>query len=382
MLVSLFSVSEERFDPAVKQYHESLTSAEAGTDGKDLLVLDKRITQRYVKAGETPPTLDSNLSGVSRRLCRVFDLDAADGALTSRSQLIQFSLRQFGVTDSFYFPVLAPADTQAEANRWVDLLVGKNVLDMGFNRFGAYWSKEDKTVAMVFSRRLVQLSPFPMSVKPGTAHLLFGSLLGASRNPQLLISTPDGAFLQQTPKVSGDLFWIQVYLPEEPGEYMLEVLVEEEGPQVASLFPVYVGSDVPLRPVTRLFPGLNEDASVLELEKSLLGLINRARRHRGLTEVRLDPTLSVSARKHSEEMARQRRLVHAVAVPGESGGGNFRENVSISTSIATTHANLLASPSHRRNIMNSESRRCGVGIVARNLEDGTRILFVTERFSD
>ncbi len=363
--------------PTVERYHEALPSSVAElTDGEESLV--ESIHSAFDAAGRPRPEADPNLHLACRALCEVLDCSEIDGLTAWEPQTIQFTLRRFGVTDGFYFPVVARVDSAAEARRVLGKVISQDVVPQGMNRFGVALDLEKKHLLVaVFTRRLTQLGPFARRVEPGDSVLLWGGLMGGAVNPRLLLATPDGALFEQPLKESQGLFWTQVFFPEEPGEYIVEILVDRDGPQVASLFPVFAGVKVPERPVLKVLPGVDEGASPATLEKQVLKLINREREKRGFPSCRWSNDLSDGCRRYSREMAREGRLSHALDRPS----GDYTENISLSTSLHAAHANLMGSPSHRRNILDREAVSCGVGIVAVDRGEGVRLLYITERFS-
>jgi uncharacterized protein YkwD len=80
-------------------------------------------------------------------------------------------------------------------------------------------------------------------------------------------------------------------------------------------------------------------------------------------------------------MARAGRLTHVHLGAPSVLSLDYTENVSLSTSLRASHANLMSSPSHRRNLVDPAVRLCGVGIVALDNGEGNRLLYLTQRFS-
>jgi uncharacterized protein YkwD len=281
-----------------------------------------------------------------------------------------------GTSDSLFFPIVANVRDEKEAARLLSKIVSDSIVALKVNRFGASLDSESGMLVAVFTRRLAQLGAFPMSVEPGSTHLLWGSLVDDARCPSLLLSTPDEALFETRVHVKAGLFWTQIFFPDEPGTYTVELLVNADGPQVAALFPVYAGVAPPETPVLKLYPGTDDLAEPASMEAQALTLINKERKKRNLAPCAIDKAMTRGARQYSAAMADAGRLTHALAPKP----GNVRENISLSTSIATAHANLMACPSHRRNIIDDEAVRCGVGVAAVT-RDGVRLIYMTQRFS-
>jgi len=363
--------------PSVERYHEAIASSQAVLSSDETALAEFVLTS-FDQADRMRPEADPNLHLACRALCEVLDCSDVSGMTAWEPQTIQFTLRRFGVTDGFYFPVVARVDSLADARRVLGKVISRDVVPQGVNRFGVALDLEDKhLMVVVFSRRLAQLGPFTRQAAAGETVLLWGGLMGGAALPRLLLSTPDGALFEQPLKERQGLFWTQVFFPEEPGEYIVEILVDRDGPQVASLFPVYVGVPVPERPVLKMLPGVDEGAPPVRLERQVLSLINREREKRGQSLCHWSSKLADDCRQYSREMAKAGRLSHAL----ERSAGEYTENISLSTSLHAAHANLMGSPSHRRNILDREAVSCGVGIVAVDRGEGIRLLYITQRFS-
>ena len=380
LVVLYFSVPQDQLLPTVERYHDSVAIEDVPVTAGEVELMDA-VSNAFTASGRTPPQYDPNITLACKQLCRVLDCTDMDAVQAWEPQTIQFTLRTFGITDSFYFPVVARVEEQGEAADLLVDLVSNELQSLGVNRFGLALDLEDRRMfAAVFTRRLIQLGPFPRQVEPGTTHLLWGGLAKGVTNPVFILAMPGDATLQTTPRISKGLIWNQVYFPDEPGEYLVELLVQQDGPQVASLFPVYVGMNPPRFPIFKLYPGIEETSDPAEVEKQVLALVNRERANRQLPECHLSPKLALSSRAYRGTMARHARLSHVLS--REDGDlPEYTENISLSTSVHAAHANLMASPSHRRNIIDAEVRYCGVGVVAVDKGDSGTLLYITQRFS-
>lgn len=375
----LFWSPEDAGGPPVEKYHQELPAGqERLTKAEERL--SRTVADAFARKGGTVPELDWNVVAACRRLCTVLDCSQMDSGNAWEPQTIQHTLRLFGITDAFYYPLIAQIGNDQDAHDLLAGLVDEHLYSMGLNRYGLALDSETGMLAAVFTRRLAQMGPFPRSVEPGSTHLLWGGLIGSSHSPVFMLSTPDDSFIKTVPRSSKGIFWTEVYFPEDPGAYMLEVLVHVDGPQVASLFPVYVGQEAPLRPVFKMYPGIREDHDPGRLERLALTLINRERKKRELSLLKPDRRLARKGREHSQAMAQAGRLSHEVGQPDKATVA-YTENISLSTTLTGAHSNLMGSPSHRRNILDDEARNCGVGIVEVKRDDGSRLLFMTQRFS-
>ena len=96
-------------------------------------------------------------------------------------------------------------------------------------------------------------------------------------------------------------------------------------------------------------------------------LINSARSSHGLNGLRLSSALSKRAHRHSIHMAESGRLFHScLNCRRGSGSRALAENVGVGDTVKVVHRALMDSSSHRRNILSSDFRRVGVGVVRRS----------------
>lgn len=122
-----------------------------------------------------------------------------------------------------------------------------------------------------------------------------------------------------------------------------------------------------------------------DLEAQMLELVNRERTAAGLRPVAPDPELTEVARRHSGDMFARSYFAHDTP-EGRSpfdrmreGGVRFQtagENLALAPSLQVAHNGLMNSPGHRRNILDPQFGRLGIGI----LDGGMRGLMVTQNF--
>lgn len=126
-----------------------------------------------------------------------------------------------------------------------------------------------------------------------------------------------------------------------------------------------------------LVPSSGVDAAS-SAETKMRQLINRERTERGRKALAMNDILVGIARRHSKDMAADRRIYHnpnlgyALRFSNPSAWG---ENVGHGASVPSLHNLFMHSAPHRKNILKPEFDRVGVGIVER---DGT--LYVTVVF--
>jgi uncharacterized protein YkwD len=121
-----------------------------------------------------------------------------------------------------------------------------------------------------------------------------------------------------------------------------------------------------------------------DIERELVRLANEERAQAGVPALEVDGRITATAREHARRMAERNELAHQF--PGESplmerlAQSEVRfdaaaENVSSSESAAESHAGIMRSPPHRRNLLNPRYNTVGVGVVRRG-----SLIFVTQNF--
>lgn len=103
-------------------------------------------------------------------------------------------------------------------------------------------------------------------------------------------------------------------------------------------------------------------------EKKVLRMVNKTRVNRDRVKLRMHSTTRRKAHRHSEWMASEGRIFHSSClscmVPS-SGWSIAGENVAMATSLRGAHRALMNSKPHRRNILNRQFRKAGIGVVKR-----------------
>lgn len=117
-------------------------------------------------------------------------------------------------------------------------------------------------------------------------------------------------------------------------------------------------------------------AQAADLEAASVSLVAGERRAVGLAPLSVEPDLVAVARRHSATMAAQNRLFHNPALAQEVAGWvSVGENVGKGARVDAVHAALMASATHRAEILKAVFTDVGVGVVQ---ADG--VLWVTQVF--
>lgn len=150
---------------------------------------------------------------------------------------------------------------------------------------------------------------------------------------------------------------LQVWMPETVTEFRK---IEIKGPGV-----VEIVEKAPLKPA----PVVPKVAGVLPEEQEMLKLINDFRAENGLAPLKINATMCLVARQHSENMAKQDKLDHVLDEKGpgdraRAGGlrGGFGENIAAGSrgTVAGFHKLWVDSPGHKANML-GDYAEMGVG---------------------
>lgn len=123
-------------------------------------------------------------------------------------------------------------------------------------------------------------------------------------------------------------------------------------------------------------------------EELLLDLVNVERTSRGLKPVRWDGLLSHLARQHTDDMRHVRKASHNSSKDGADYGKRLSrtpyraraaaENVAYNANVVKAHRALMASPGHRRNILDPGLTAVGTAVMT---EPNGEWIYVCEDFA-
>lgn len=141
---------------------------------------------------------------------------------------------------------------------------------------------------------------------------------------------------------------------------------------VAALVAVLAAWPVSASHVGAASPGVAaEQASPAVLQ--LWNLLNAERARAGLAPLRLDPALSQLAQLKSQDMVSRNYFSHYSPTYGYPYTMEYQagirarymgaENIAAAGSVQAAHALLMASPGHRRNILDPRFTDVGIGVV-------------------
>ncbi len=219
-------------------------------------------------------------------------------------------------------------------------------------------------VVLVFRDSSVDLDPFPRRLSRGEQAKLSGRLLGQYQNPKVLVSDAMG-LLSAPEQPPGKAFVADVRCGDAPGRIQVAVSGEEKG-TARSLASFAVACATELPTSVPVAPPAPWPADPARQERMVLDGINAERAAVGLGALAWDEALAGVARGVSESIR------GTSAVPSDLVERLKRVGIASSLQLMNpaqgriaeeVHRRLLASPSHRQNLMNPEVNSAGVGIV-------------------
>lgn len=176
------------------------------------------------------------------------------------------------------------------------------------------------------------------------------------------------------------------YNATQAGTYIVEIN-GENGAAVINT-PVYIQEGIPFIP--DFFDLINSDQLITNfdlnnLRNQLLNLVNQERTTVGFKAINADTDLNTLAQNHADDMALRNFFGHvnpdgktpddrrlALNIPTEVG-----ENLAKSPNLLYAHNGLMRSPEHRKNLLDPDWERVGIGI-AKDSDGG---ILVVEEFS-
>jgi uncharacterized protein YkwD len=260
-------------------------------------------------------------------------------------------------------------------------------------------------VTVLFTQRSVSFAPLPAIFRPGDRFVFEGELHAPFRQPQILLTQPDGnTVVLDNTEDDPQAFRAHVKLGDEPGEYQLEVMGRYDmGPRVlalCSLFPRRAGEQLPYERVlaaarngtlepARALPAADPDASEEQAERTLLLLVNRDRQSAGLPALVEAEDLSRLARSHSLDMRESAFFAHVSPRTGRlrDRADDMRlqyrrlgENIAVGADVHEAERALMRSPGHRMNLLDPDFTHVGVGVAFEEDASGNRRVYVTQNF--
>jgi uncharacterized protein YkwD len=232
--------------------------------------------------------------------------------------------------------------------------------------------------------------------------------------PAVFETAPDGRVERRELLGERGEYWLEAAPTATSGMWMRELLADgPRGPEILALWPHVVAREAttaadPLglgpSPYAGEGSGLTgwidgsrpgpdraptKDDALLAEDRAW-DLVRELRRGRGLPTIARDPAITRAARAHARDIARGESFGHATS----SGTALDRlaresvvavravENVARAADVASAQAALLASPSHRANLLDAAVTDGGVGVAVSRGADGRWSVVVTQLFAE
>ena len=339
----------------------------------------RMVAQWFERRGQTPPARDPRLTRVARE--NSLALAEIPGRPPSgATAYLEFLMQRQCVRDATYQAVAirfrSPEQLQRQLADELTARAGSR-----WSHFGLATASRDAgsgVATLLLVRRRVHVTR--ARAHRGRLQICF-RLPAFSRNPLIYVTSPGGQTLRARRGRSGC-----VSLPApRTGRYDVEIMIEGRfGPTVAALFPVHVGVTPPALPVHRLHPA---PRSRKNIEIQLFNRLNRSREEARVRGLSPSWKLARVARAHCRDMLRRGFFGHRSPGRGDlaqrlaaAGLDDLQasENLALSTSVGKAHRSLLASPSHRSNLLDPRHTHVGVGVA---LDRPRGLVYVTQIFA-
>jgi hypothetical protein len=278
------------------------------------------------------------------------------------------ALRIEGLADAQLLPFTSIGTDPAALTNELLKFAEETVRARGMTHVGVAIAEGQGRVALgaIFSRRLVELTPLPRAPKSPRI-VVRGRAKDTMKLEAILLGPCDAALercageVKTVPhKLLRTILTVPITLSGR-GRYAFELIAESDrGPEIAALWSFDYGAVEPEKKEPPL--------------EDLGALIDRARSSRELAPLSLDPALRAAASAHANEVCGTMIAAHVSEKSGdpkaraEKAGyrGRVTENVAIASSIQRAHANLMKSPSHRRNVLDPLAASTGLAVVKRD----------------
>jgi len=251
-------------------------------------------------------------------------------------------------------------------------------------RADRFAQRESRVVVVLEDHAISVDPPFPRRLELGQSAVLSGRLNGLV-DPNVAVSEVSGqvATPEQAP---GNAFKASVSCGTRAGTIWVQISGVPDGPRrVVATIPVACGKDLPT--------SVPVEAPKLALkgpdqERQILQAINGERAQAGLAPLAWDEAVANVARGVADGLADDARRATA-ASPAEVnaalqkagvGSALVLVNPAQASAVADAAARLLASPSHRANMLNPEVTTAGVGTAVVTGKDGRNQAFLAEIF--
>lgn len=233
----------------------------------------------------------------------------------------------------------------------------------------------ERRALVLFSQRLVRLTPIPASVRSGATIRLGGRVSAVGprvRRVELVIEGARGETNRRTLTLSHGRFDSRIEAGVERGVLRAQLLIDRgRGPESAAIIPIGVDRSPFVPATTPHQASTHEHLSAEEAEAALASLVLGVREQNDLPLPAMSTELGGVARAHAEDMVRAGFFAHVSPTQGDLSrrlhdrGHAFAralENLARGDTVDDLLEAWLASPAHRANLLAPNVASMGVGI--------------------
>ena len=244
-------------------------------------------------------------------------------------------------------------------------------------------------VTLIVGEKHSSIEPFPTAPILNKGYWLKGYIEEGYADPHLIVTLPDGTVEDRLLELDENRrFETIVAFDQGRGKYIVEITASgNQGPLILELMHCFAGVDYP--GPDRAKENMATPNNLYRAERLMAQMVHRARleNNRDLLEFEYDDDLAKVAREHSKDMMKNRFFAHVSSTTGtlmdriqaeEIKVRSAAENLASNTDIGAAHRGLLDSPGHRKNILDPNMDRIGIGIV----RDMKNQLIITQVFAE
>jgi uncharacterized protein YkwD len=325
--------------------------------------LDANVAARAKEADLPLAVSDGRLCAVAEALLSWPDQDPPGEEITT------FLTQHFGLPTGIVPPVISTLETEdsrniatriAEAIGSFSARVNAPAYGMATERI----AKNRTRVVLVLQNAPFTLAPLPRRLEPGQRATVSGTLGADLENPGVLVSDAQGRLTTATQPPGKD-FKAELSC-DTPGRIIVEVRAEDMGNErVIATLPVACGRELPGS--VPLAQGASWPSDPGAQEQKVAELINAERTGAGLPALTWSEPVGKIARAVAEATRDARTGAAQVNVVQRLGEADIQapvvlQNPAAAWSGQVAHERLLASPTHRANIMSTEVTEGGIGV--------------------
>jgi uncharacterized protein YkwD len=298
--------------------------------------------------------------------------------------------------DTVFQHVRTTSEAEAALRKAIGLVVdhpptGPGPIHVGVGEIFQPGSQYSRHIGVVGTPMPIDLEPIARRIEPGQTLHLTGRIRGHWTGVHALVLRPDGSTESYVPIIQGDRLTVAVPVGQKVGSLDVQFVGEgPEGPGKLVQVRVEVGREPPRTYTTRLAPDEKrldtaDDAAAYDLK-----LLNEDRAKFSLPALQWDPQLAEIARDHSAEMRDSGFFAHRSPTTGmhtdRLAKAHYRsvasaENLAHNSSVYEAEAGLMHSLGHRRNILDPDVTRVGIGVAGKDDDEGRRRWWITQLFA-